>query len=79
VAQIDTMPRDNSYPTSLWVAGEVVEDTLALDLRGLPPGEYTLALGWTAPATAERLEIDAPGADVLPDRRLILPDRVTIR
>lgn len=78
-AQIDTMPRDNSYPTSLWVAGEVVEDTLALDLRGLPPGEYTLALGWTAPGTAERLEIDAPGADVLPDRRLILPDRVTIR
>ena len=55
------MPRDNSYPTRCgWRVRS--SDTLALDLRDLPPGEYTLALGWTAPGTAERLEIDAPGA-----------------
>ncbi len=78
-AQIDTMPRDYAYPTSLWVAGEVVEDTLTLDLRDLPPGEYALALGWTALPTADRLDIDAPGAGALPDRRLILPDTITIR
>ena len=78
VSQIDVMPRDYSYPTSLWTAREVVEDSLTLDLRDLPPGEYIIALGWTDPATTDRLSISAPDATVLPDRRLILPDRITI-
>lgn len=45
LVQNDGMPRYNSYPTSQWTAGEVVPDTLSLDLSNVPAGEYQIYVG----------------------------------
>ncbi len=45
-AQVDTMPRGYTHPTSAWIPGEIVTDTVRLDLAGVPPGEYRVAVGW---------------------------------
>ncbi len=77
-AQVDAMPRDFTYPTALWVAGEVVSDTVTLPLAGLPPGRYGVAVGWYDPAEAglPRLEaVDAAG-HVLAENRVVLPEIV---
>ncbi|MBI4770702.1 MAG: WD40 repeat domain-containing protein, partial [Chloroflexi bacterium] len=76
LAQTDGMPRNYTYPTSQWLAGEVVSDTLALDLTGVPPGEYRLAPGWYDPQDpAARLEaVDAQGQP--PGGRVLLPEGI---
>ncbi len=77
LAQLDTMPRGYAYPTSRWVAGEVVTETLTLDLTGVPPGRYRIALGWYDPASGDRLEALA---EALNDGGVLLPDgRVTLQ
>jgi len=38
-AQWDAMPRDNAYPTSRWIASEVVTETLSIPFTGVPPGD----------------------------------------
>lgn len=43
--QHDSMPRENRYPTSRWVKGEVVTDTIMLDLSKVPPGTYRIGVG----------------------------------
>ena len=63
LGQLDTVPRDWSYPTNVWHAGEVVSDRLTLPLRDLPPGEYALRLGAYHPDTAARLPLTAGGAE----------------
>jgi hypothetical protein len=45
VAQHDSMPRNNTYPTSQWANNEIVLDNLRLDVADLPPGEYLLYVG----------------------------------
>jgi hypothetical protein len=49
-AQWDAMPRDNAYPTSRWIANEVVTETLSIPLTDVPPGEYRIAVGLYEPA-----------------------------
>ena len=76
VAQRDSMPRDNSLPTTLWHPGDVVEDTHLIPLpRDLPPGEYKLALGIYYWETMERLPLRGPDGESLQEGVLIL-DRV---
>ncbi len=45
VAQHDSMPRNNTYPTSQWVNNEIVSDNLQLNLKDVGPGEYLLYVG----------------------------------
>jgi hypothetical protein len=45
-AQVDAMPHNNTYPTSHWLKGEVVTDTVKLNLTNVPAGDYRLAVGW---------------------------------
>jgi hypothetical protein len=45
VAQADVMPRDWTYPTSWWEAGEVVSDEIVLSLTDVPEGIYRLYIG----------------------------------
>jgi hypothetical protein len=46
LAQWDAQPLRGEYPTSLWPAGEVVEDRFALTLRAnTPPGDYPVIAG----------------------------------
>ncbi|MEQ8672865.1 MAG: glycosyltransferase family 39 protein [Aggregatilineales bacterium] len=43
VTQRDLMPRQNSYPTSLWTTGEYIADSFYF--ADLPDGSYTLRVG----------------------------------
>ena len=78
VAQMDGMPRGYTYPTGRWVAGEVVSDQVEVSLEDVPPGTYDLAVGWYDPETEERLEARDAVGNLLPDGRVVLPDRVEI-
>ncbi len=48
-AQVDGMPRNNSYPPSQWLPGEVVADTVTLDLAGVGPGDFEVGVGFYRP------------------------------
>lgn len=66
VAQLDQQP---CLPTSQWHEGEVVWETAVLPLPSdLPPGGYTLALGWYTWPAFERLPL-ADGDNHLSDQR----------
>jgi hypothetical protein len=45
-AQADGEPLGGAYPTFVWDVGELVSTEHFLRLDGLPPGEYTLSVGW---------------------------------
>jgi hypothetical protein len=71
VAQIDTMPRNWSYPTSRWGRGEVFVDRVSLDLSAAAAGSYELLAGVYEPG-GDRLAVrDAHGVSV-PDGRAVL-------
>jgi hypothetical protein len=73
VAQDDAMPLRWRYPTSLWAAGEVIEDTVPISLTEAPAGNYGLAVGVYDPGNMERLEVIDRAGELQPDRRLTLP------
>jgi hypothetical protein len=45
VAQHDSMPRNDTYPTSQWSEREVVLDSVKMDLELVPAGRYLIAVG----------------------------------
>lgn len=63
-AQRDSEPCDESYPTWQWRVGERVVERTHIDLAAdLPPGTYTLYIGWYDRDTQARLPItDTSGA-----------------
>ncbi len=71
-AQDDAMPRAWAYPTTWWVAGEVVSETVTLDVSAVPPGAYRLGLGWYDPATLDRLPATDATGQVHPLNRVTL-------
>jgi hypothetical protein len=78
-AQVDSQPIANSYPTGQWVGGEVVADTVRMDISALPPGEYRLATGFYRP-TEGLPRLDATSAEgPLADGRALLPLEITFR
>jgi len=78
VAQADAMPRNYTYPTTRWIEGEVVPETITLDLTNVLPGSYQIAVGWYDPNTGTRLNPSGDGAEITLDGRVILPEKVTI-
>jgi uncharacterized membrane protein len=62
--QADAVPRGGGYPTVWWLPGEVVADSLVLEL---PPGAgevtYRLIVGLYDPLTGNRLTVTGTGAD----------------
>ena len=62
VAQRDVMPVDNSYPTSLWMAGEYVLDEH--HFTDLAPGDYRIQVGLYDQSTGQRLPRD-DGSDFI--------------
>ena len=52
LSQIDTFPRQNSYPTSLWVEGEIVTETYQFTLV---PGAEAVRVGVYDPESMQRL------------------------
>jgi hypothetical protein len=74
-AQVDVVPRDWTYPTTSWQAGEIVSDELHLPLSKVPTGRYHLAVGVYDARTGGRLPVrDAEASsDVLILQELALP------
>ena len=69
VAQLDQQP---CLPTSQWHEGEIVRETAVLPLpTDLPPGEYTLGLGWYTWPSFERLTVTVSDTP-LPDNRQMI-------
>ena len=69
VAQEDAQPCDNSYPTTWWSPGEIVEEDRRIVIpAGTPPGQYVLTAGIYDWATGQRLparSIGKPPGDQL--------------
>jgi hypothetical protein len=78
LVQQDAMPLQGSHPTSGWLAGEVVSETIRLDLADVPPGAYRVAVGLYQASTGIRLSAITPDGDSLPDQRLVLPDEFKV-
>ena len=76
VAQVDTMPHNYLHPTSAWIPGEIVTDTVTLDLGNAPPGVYWVAVGW-GDENGRLPARDASGARLDGDRA-ILPLKVRV-
>lgn len=72
LAQDDAMPRDWTYPTGAWVAGEVVSETVTLTTEGIPPGEYRLGVGWYEAETGTRLPAFDSQGERIPEDRVML-------
>lgn len=66
IAQVDEMPAHGAYPTSLWMAGEVVRDEHILTLPVLAPGVYSLRVGWYVKETGRRLPVGEGSFLLLP-------------
>jgi hypothetical protein len=62
----------------MWAPGEVISDVVRLSLKGVPAGQYELAIGWYDPETGVRLPAMGEDGPRLPDDRLVLPDGVTL-
>lgn len=54
LAQHDSQPREGGYPTSLWITGEYVSDTIQIPTTG-----RAIALGWYVAETGERLKTES--------------------
>ncbi|MCL5950309.1 MAG: 6-pyruvoyl-tetrahydropterin synthase-related protein [Chloroflexi bacterium] len=76
VAQEDSAPGRNKYPTRIWSAGEQVLDSHLLPL-GLPPGRYRIVVGMYDATSGERLVAHANGAS-LPDRQVEVADLTVV-
>lgn len=64
-AQVDTQPH---LPTSGWITGEFLTDSVSLALPDDPqPGIYTLLLGWYHQDTGQRLPVTADTREIWSD------------
>jgi len=72
-AQKDSPPLDGARPTSVWNAGEWLEDQYTVSVPDdVPPGPYVLEIGMYDSATGARLPLrDAAGSRLADDRLLI--------
>ncbi len=55
VAQLDMRPGNGTLPPGNWLPG-VLRDTITVDLTGVPPGTYQVAIGMYDPVSLERLQ-----------------------
>ncbi len=78
VAQHDTMPRNWSYPTSMWSRQEIFVDWVVVDIAGVEPGAYRLAVGVYEPETG-RLVASDPGGQPIQDNRPVFNEMIEIQ
>lgn len=72
--QVDRMPGDGAYPTTGWMAGEVVSDPYAVPIDAtLPAGRYAVEVGLYDAATGARLPAVGAGGQTPGDRILLAP------
>lgn len=78
LAQDDAMPRDWTYPTSWWVAGEVISESITLAIGDIPNGDYQLGIGWYDPTSVTRLPAETGDGVSAPADRITLDQPVTL-
>ncbi len=67
VTQVDEAPQQDGYPTSLWIAGEIVTDRHTLNLPGdLPEGDYRLRVGFYRQENGDYLAVNGDTHILLP-------------
>ena len=72
VAQDDSEPGRGAFPTTGWVAGEIIEDRYVLALPDdLAPGHYTLEVGMYDPRSGERVPVLRSDVPVRDDAALL--------
>ena len=77
--QVDSFPRNGSYPTSQWSAGEIVADPVTLTVKGVQPGTYRLAVGfYPAQDPTARLPATGPQGEALPGNHFLLPESIDV-
>jgi hypothetical protein len=68
VAQADSPPQNNNYPTSFWSAGERIADAHQFDgLAEATPGNYRLVVGLYDPVSGRRMAAYRAGGQQWPD------------
>ncbi|MFB0534203.1 MAG: ArnT family glycosyltransferase [Anaerolineae bacterium] len=68
----DSRPGGDTYPTTVWEAGEIVIDQYGIPIQAdAPPGEYQLEVGMYHLATMERLPVLDDSGAVREDRILL--------
>ncbi|MBN1399907.1 MAG: CotH kinase family protein [Anaerolineae bacterium] len=80
VAQRDSMPRDNRFPTTRWPVGEPIDELRVIELpTKLPAGEYRLYLGMYLLQSGERLPVYGADGQEIPGGGLLLDTYVPVR
>jgi hypothetical protein len=78
-AQQDTMPGDGELRTSQWAVGPLIDDLHVVPLPlNLPAGEYQVAIGLYNWQTGERLPVQLPSGEEVPDRAIVLEQVLTV-
>ena len=73
--QRDNQPVGGTYPTSLWVPGEVVRDIYDIPVRvDASEGEHRLEVGMYVPATGMRLSVGGSPDDAVSLRTITVAD-----
>ena len=73
--QIDRQPLAGGNPTSTWVAGETIVETVAFVTKtDATPGHYRLQVGFYDHMTGERRPVTGVNGTPLPDQRVILAE-----
>jgi 4-amino-4-deoxy-L-arabinose transferase-like glycosyltransferase len=76
--QKDSVPKAGTYPTTLWVEGEVVADEYEIIVKSdAPPGQYMIEVGMYLPQSGQRLPVLDESGQVQADR--VLLETVEIR
>jgi hypothetical protein len=77
VRQSDQRSGGGALPPGAWLPG-ALSDRVVLDLSGLPPGLYTLAVGLYDPVTGARLNPVLAGQDTSPSAYVVDSGRVLV-
>jgi hypothetical protein len=77
VAQGDAMPRQNTYPTTEWQAGQIVDDRHVVP-QNLPSGKVQIALGMYHLGSGQRLPVSRPDGELVPDASIYLDQHLYV-
>jgi hypothetical protein len=78
-AQWDAMPRQDTFPTTDWPVGEMVDDPHPVPLPAdMPAGTYRIALGVYDRRTADRLAAVGPNGEPVPDNVVLLERAIEV-
>ncbi|MCX7681121.1 MAG: hypothetical protein N2508_03995, partial [Anaerolineae bacterium] len=74
--QRDSWPVNGTYPTSLWMSGEVVTDSYEIEVPlGATPGMHRLEVGLYVAATGKRLEVSGSPSNAVTLQTIAVVDR----